>query len=44
MTNPNSTVDMLTVVHDIIEKERFQRLYIYFETLKRSCSLSTQLG
>ncbi|KAL3502288.1 hypothetical protein ACH5RR_036737 [Cinchona calisaya] len=33
--NPGSTVDIFTVVDEISEKERCQRMYIYFEALKR---------
>ncbi|KAL3504701.1 hypothetical protein ACH5RR_034542 [Cinchona calisaya] len=34
--NPGSTVDIVTAVDEISEKERFQRMYICFEALKRS--------
>ncbi|KAL3509677.1 hypothetical protein ACH5RR_029078 [Cinchona calisaya] len=33
--NPGSTVDIVTVVDEISGKERFQRMYICFEALKR---------
>ncbi|KAL3509959.1 hypothetical protein ACH5RR_029360 [Cinchona calisaya] len=33
--NPGSTVDIVTVVDKISGKERFQRMYICFESLKR---------